>query len=253
MFPSFRLGSVLGFPIRVNLSFILLLCVAPFWMGGGQGLVVALLVAASVLVHELGHALVARHLDVPIAGIELHFFGGAAQMTEMPRRPGDEIAIAAAGPAVSFALAGIGHGLFAATGVAFLALVAWVNLFLGVFNLLPAFPSDGGRILRALLARRRGLVAATELAVTVGRVVCVAMAVVGLLSGSFQLMLVAAVLWMMGGAERSAARMRGDRDGWRGDGGQRPLQVEYEPPSRMTGRSWSPPPRGRPVVVIRRQ
>ena len=71
------------------------------------------MVAGSVLVHELGHALVARHLGVPVAGIGLHFFGGAAQMVGLPRRPGDEIAIAAAGPAVSFALAGLGHGLAA--------------------------------------------------------------------------------------------------------------------------------------------
>ena len=173
--------------------------------------------AASVLVHELGHALVARRLGVPTASIELHFFGGAAQITGMPKRPRDEIAIAAAGPAVSFALAGLGHGLAAVTGLPLLSLLGWVNLALGAFNLLPVFPSDGGRILRAWLARRRGLVGATELALKVARVACIALGVAGLAWGSFQLVLVALALWVMGGAERRVARERGDSGHWRGD------------------------------------
>jgi Zn-dependent protease len=216
MFRSFRLGTLLGFPIRVNLSFLLMLAVVLLWMGGLPGVAVALMAAGSVLLHELGHALMARRLGVPIAGIELHFFGGAAQMADMPRSPRDEIAVAAAGPAVSFALAGVGHGLAAITGFWPLALFGSVNLVLGAFNLLPAFPSDGGRILRAWLARRRGLVGATEIAVKVGRVVCLGLGITGLALGSFQLVLVAFVLWTMGGAERLAARMRGDRGAWRG-------------------------------------
>jgi Zn-dependent protease len=244
MFASFRLGSLFGFPIRVNLSFLLLLVVVLVWMGGLPGLAVALMAAGSVLLHELGHALMARHLGVPVAGIELHFFGGAAQMTELPRRPGDEIAVAAAGPAVSFALAGVGHGLAGMTGSPVLALFGWVNLVLAVFNLLPAFPSDGGRILRAWLARGRGLVAATDLAVKVGRVVCVALAVAGLFWG-FQLVLIAALLWMMGSSERMAARLQGDRGEWRGRG--RPLftDVEYVPPP--DSRTRRP---GQPVVIV---
>jgi len=249
MFPRYRLGTLLGFPIWVNLSFILLLCVAPLWMGGAAGLLLALTVAGSVLLHELGHAVMARHLGVPIAGIELHFFGGAAQMAGMPRKPGDEIAVAAAGPAVSFALAGLGFGLGAVTALPFLVVFGWVNLVLAGFNLLPAFPSDGGRILRALLARRRGLVAATELAVKVGRVVCVALALIGLFQGAYQLILLAGVLWVMGGAERLATRLGGDRDGWRGDqdgDSAGPPRVEYIPPSARTDR-W---PTGTPRRVV---
>jgi Zn-dependent protease len=244
MFRSFRLGTVLGFPIRVNLTFVLLLVGVGIWMGQ-IGLAVALMTAGSVLLHELGHALMARHLGVPVAGIELHFFGGAAQMTELPRRPGDEIAVAAAGPAVSFALAGIGHGLAGMTGSSALALFGWVNLVLAVFNLLPAFPSDGGRILRAWLARGRGLVAATDLAVKVGRVVCLALVAAGLYFGSFQMVIVAALLWMMGSAERQHARMRGDRGDWSGRG--RPLftDVEYVPPPASTTRRPD-----RPVVIV---
>jgi Zn-dependent protease len=235
MFRSFRLGTLAGFPIRVNLSFLLMLAVVLLWMGGLQGLAVVLLAAGSVLLHELGHALMARHLGVPVAGIELHFFGGAAQMADLPRRPGDEIAVAAAGPAVSFALAGLGHALAAVTGLQVLTLFGWVNLALALFNLLPAFPSDGGRILRAWLARRHGLVGATEIAVKVGRVVCVGLAVVGLF-WSLQLVLIAVVLWMMGGAERLVARTRGDQGAWRAENrpGTRPpiSDVEYFPPPR---------------------
>jgi Zn-dependent protease len=228
MFRNFRLGTVFGFPIRVNVSFLLFLGVVLLWMGGLTGVAVVLMTAASVLVHELGHALVARHLGVPVSGIELHFFGGAAQMTDLPRTPGDEIAIAAAGPAVSFGLAGVGYALATLTGSGALALFAIVNLVLAIFNLLPAFPSDGGRILRALIARRRGLVPATEAAVKVARVVCVALAVAGLFVG-FQLVVLAAVLWMMGSAERLATRVRGGRAGWG------PIEGEYISPRSASG------------------
>jgi Zn-dependent protease len=233
MFRSFSLGSVLGFPIRVNLSFLLLLGFVYFTMDGAAGLGIVLVTAASVLVHELGHALVARRRGVPITGIELHFFGGAAQMAAMPRRPIDEIAIAAAGPAVSLALAALFGALALSTGAAPLLLVAAVNLLLGVFNLLPAFPSDGGRILRAWLARRRGLVAATDIAVKVGRVVCLALVAYGIAIASFQPILVAVVLWLMGSAERMGARMRGDGGAWRGnDAPARPvIEAEYIPPA----------------------
>src|SRR5947207_15286444 len=116
MFPSYRLGSVFGFPVRVNLSFLLLLGVILLWSGGLAGVAVAVLAFGSVLLHELGHALMARHLGVRVASIDLHFFGGAARMGDSSRSPGDEIAIAAAGPAVSFALGGLGYAAAAVTG-----------------------------------------------------------------------------------------------------------------------------------------
>jgi Zn-dependent protease len=236
MFPSLSLGRILGFPVRVNASFLLMLAVFMLWPGDGTDRVLlALLAGASVILHELGHAVMARRLGVPVSSIELHFFGGAAQITDMPRRPNDEIAIAAAGPAVSFALAALSYGLLLATGAHAFALATGVNLLLGVFNLLPAFPSDGGRILRAYLARKRGLVRATELAVTVGRWLCAAMVVYGLAEGSFQLIAVAVVLWLMGSAERLGARMRGDRGDWRGKAATsatsiKTPEVEYYPP-----------------------
>jgi Zn-dependent protease len=231
---SIPLGRVLGFPIRVNASFLLLLAAVMFWAGGIEGVTIALIAGASIILHELGHAVTARRLGVPVAGIELHFFGGAAQISEMPRRPNDEIAIAIAGPAVSFALAAAGWVLATVTGAQLFVLFGMLNLGLAVFNLLPAFPSDGGRILRALLARKRGLVRATDLAVTVGRVLCVGLILLGLSPfGSLQLVAVAVVLWMMGSAERLSARLRGDRGAWRGDGSASAVSpaVEYFPPN----------------------
>jgi stage IV sporulation protein FB len=250
MSQGFRIGSLFGFPIRVHFSFLLLLGAVLLFMGGVPGVFVALMVAGSVLVHELGHALVARHLGVPVTGIGLHFFGGAAQMAGLPRRAGDEIAIAAAGPAVSFALAGAGFALAALTGVGIFGLFATVNLVLALFNLLPAFPSDGGRILRALLALRHDFARATDLAVKVGRVVCVAMAVAGLFLGSFQLVAVAIALWTFGSAERVAARTRG-YSGWPGSAALVDSRVEYTPPgARRRDAHFSS---GRPMVFVWRR
>jgi Zn-dependent protease len=237
---GFRLGTLFGFPIRVHTSFLLLLALVFLFMGGTAGVAVVSMVAASVLVHELGHALLARHLGVPVGEIGLHFFGGAAQIHGLPRRPGDEIAIAAAGPAVSFAIAGLSHLGAMLTGVPLLATLGWVNVVLGAFNLLPAFPSDGGRILRAWLARRSGFVRATELAVTVSRVACALLIAGGLWTGSFQLVVVAIALWTFGTTERNAARLRGDHGEWRGDAPpDPPVRVYYIPPPPRFGSPFS--------------
>ena len=202
----------MGFPIDINLSFLLLLGVVFFWTGGLTGVVGILIVFASVLVHELGHALLARRLGVRIAGIELYFFGGAAKMIDPPRSAGDEIAITAAGPAVSFALGGLAHLLAAVTGWEFFALIGWINLVLGAFNLIPALPMDGGRILRALLARRLGFASATRRAIQVSRAFAVLFAIAGAATGQFQLIVLAVLIWLMGNNELLAARRRGYRD-----------------------------------------
>jgi Zn-dependent protease len=228
--------SILGFPIRVKASFLVMLGVFYIWMGGLPGVAAVLLAFASVLLHELGHALVARRLGVGVSAIELHFFGGAARMTSVPRTARDEITIAAAGPAVSLVLGALGFGLAALFEVQVFALVGLINLGLALFNLIPAFPSDGGRILRAVLARRRGLIAATDAAVKVGRVALIALAAIGVLYGAYQVAIIAVVLWTMGTAERMAVRLRGD-DRWRtGEAAQRAdfsavTPVEYIPPS----------------------
>jgi Zn-dependent protease len=212
MLRRFRIGSLLGFPVELNLTFLLLLAATFLWMGGVVGLVVVALAFGSVLLHELGHALVARHLGVPVAGIELHFFGGAAKMIGQPRNAGDEIAIAAAGPAVSFALAGLGWVLAALTGAWLFTVIAWLNTGIGVFNLIPALPMDGGRILRALMARRIGFARATERAVQVARVMVVLIAVAAVALRAPLMLVLAGVLWWMGTAELRMARLRGYGD-----------------------------------------
>jgi Zn-dependent protease len=209
MFRSYRIGRLLGFAIDVNLSFLLMLGFLILWAGLLTGVVFVAVAFGSVLLHELGHAVVARHLGVRVVGIELHFFGGAAKMLGQPRSAGDEIAIAAAGPAVSFALGGLGVVVAMLSGWQAFEVVGWLNLIIATFNLIPALPMDGGRILRALLSRRMSFQRATELSVWIARGVAVVMAVVGLATLQLYLPLLAAVLWVMGSAELELARHMG--------------------------------------------
>ena len=205
----------MGFPIEVSLSFLILLglvFVGFIGVGGVLGLAVVGLAFSSVLLHELGHALVARHLGVYVGAIELNFFGGAAKMHDMPRSANHEIAIAAAGPIVSLALAGIGFGLGAVTGITAVLLFAWINLVIAAFNLIPALPMDGGRILRAVLSRSRDYVQATDIAVKISLVTAVAFVVAGLALGSIQLIFLGPLLWVISQRERVLARMS-DRRG----------------------------------------
>jgi Zn-dependent protease len=213
MFKSWRLGTLFGFPIEINLSFLILLGLVLVAFGGVTGVLVVCLAFASVVLHEIGHALVARRLGVHVAGIELGFLGGAAKMANLPRTPRHELAIAAAGPAVSLMLAGAFLGMAGALGSPFLALVGKINLVIAAFNLIPALPMDGGRILRALLVPRFGFVRATDIAVTVARVAAVGFALLGLFAGMYQLLVLAPFLWLMGTRERMLARMAPD-EGW---------------------------------------
>ena len=219
MLKSWRLGSILGFPVEVNLTFLLLLALVFIAFGGVAGVALVLLVFGSVLLHELGHAVVARRLGVHVAGIELSFFGGAAKMVQLPRTATHEVLIAAAGPAVSLVLGGLGLGLGALTHNWLLAWLGWTNLIIAGFNLIPALPMDGGRILRALLTRKLDFVRATDVSVMIARGVAIAFGVIGLF-GPFQLLLLAPFLWIMGTQERALARMMANRyvstrDGYR--------------------------------------
>lgn len=210
MFTSWRLGRVFGFPVEINLSFILLLAFVFVAYGGLPGVLIVALAFGSVLLHELGHALVARRLGVHVSGIELSFFGGAAKMVQMPRSADHEIAIAAAGPAVSLMLGGAGLGLGMLLHVPLFAMIGWINLMLAGFNLIPALPMDGGRILRALLTRKMDFVRATDISVQVARVVAIGFGILGLM-GAYQLLVLAPFLWMMGTRERALARAMADR------------------------------------------
>jgi Zn-dependent protease len=210
MFKRWRLGTLLGFPVEVNLSFLILLGVVFLWLGGLAGLFVVALSFSSVLLHELGHAVVARQLGVQIAGIELHFFGGAAKMIDLPKKATHEVAIALAGPAVSLMLAGAGLGLGAALHAPLVSLFGWVNAIIAGFNLIPALPMDGGRVLRALLTRKYDFVRATDISVQVATVVAGGFVLAGL-AGMTQLLLLAPFLWLMGQQERVLARQMAHR------------------------------------------
>ncbi|MBP9086950.1 MAG: M50 family metallopeptidase [Kofleriaceae bacterium] len=210
---KWRLGSLAGFPIEIKSGFLLLLLIAMFGGFGGGGLAAIGFVAmifASIVLHELGHAVVARRRGVGISGIELGFFGGAAKMTSLPNTANDEIAIAAAGPAVSLMISGVAllvaDGLHGGALDRFAFSVGVANAVIAIFNLLPALPMDGGRILRAVLSRWSNYVTATDRSVSIARVVSVGFVVLGIMF-SWQLMLLAPLLWMMGSREKMMARM----------------------------------------------
>lgn len=266
MFTPWRLGRMFGFPVEINLSFLLLLALVFVAYGGLAGVLVVGLAFGSVLLHELGHALVARRLGVHVSGIELSFFGGAAKMVQMPRSANHEIAIAAAGPAVSLMLAGAGLGLggvlHATLPGQLLGMIGWINLVIAGFNLIPALPMDGGRILRALLTRRMDFVRATDVAVNVARVAAIVFAVIGLRDllhgGSFQLLVLAPLLWIMGSRERMLARAMADRYASYGRGGAdvfRRGAGPFDPPDFFARRSpfaHGGSPRGDGAAPVRR-
>jgi len=235
MFKRWRLGSVLGFPVYLNLSFVILLAAAYFWLGGLLGVGVVVATFASVLLHELGHAVVARRRKVPVHAIELSFLGGAAQMSTLPRSASDEVAIAIAGPLVSLALAGLGLGLGSVLDSQLVFTLGAINLVLAIFNLVPALPMDGGRILRALMTRRLDYVRATDTAVGLARAVAVGFAVLGVTYGAYQLVVLAPFLWMMGTRERQLARAVAHRYSYDRRGYREELAPRWAPPVTRSG------------------
>ena len=165
---ALSIGAVAGIPIRLHIS--LLIAVGLLAIYSGAGLLAVLILATgifgSVALHELGHSFVARAKGAYIHEIVLYPFGGAAKISNIPKRPMDEILVALAGPAVSLVLAII-FSLFEATHF-----LGYLNKMLFFFNIMPVFPMDGGRVLRAILATRKSRTAATRIAATVGKYFC---------------------------------------------------------------------------------
>jgi len=233
-----QLGRILGIPVRLHVTFpfFLVLIIALEGLSGGwpAGLRIAgvlIFLFLFVLLHELGHSVVARRYGIPILDITLTPIGGIARTLGLPSSPGEEIRIALAGPAVNFALAlplGIAVALWE-PGLTrdFLVPLLAANLMLGLFNMIPAFPMDGGRVLRALLAMRSEYLDATRAAVWVGRVVAVIFVAVALYDRSWILLIFIAIfVYGAGAAElRMARRMRGLAEGRVGD-----LAVPLPPP-----------------------
>jgi len=219
---SFELGRIFGIRVRIHWLFIALLVYLLLFGGGLASVVLVTCVFGFVVLHELGHSLVARHYGVGVRDITLLPIGGVARLEGMAPSPRAELLIAIAGPLVNIAfalvlfplavLAGAGQVMLGANvlgSLAFLlsALVS-INLGLALFNLLPAFPMDGGRILRAWLTRRYGMVEATRKAARVGRWMAALMAVAGVVFLRPMLLLIAVFVYFAGSREEMAVRLR---------------------------------------------
>ncbi len=222
---SFKLVRVAGIDILVHATFLMLLA----WIGlgellAGHGAVAALegvffvaLIFGIVVLHELGHALTARAFGILTRDITLLPIGGVARLERIPENPAQELLVALAGPAVNVALAALCFAALVATaqaayppaaelkGVPLLARLLWINVGMAVFNMIPAFPMDGGRVLRAVLAMGMDRVRATETAAKIGQGIALVFGLLGLLFNPL-LMLIAAFVWI--GASQEAAMVQ---------------------------------------------
>jgi Zn-dependent protease len=164
-------------------------------------------VFACVVLHELGHALTAKRFGCRTRDITLLPIGGVARLERMPDRPAQEIAVALAGPAVNLVIAGVLLAASQLVSIALLDELMWINVSLGVFNLLPAYPMDGGRVLRAVLAASYGQAKATAWAARVGKALALALGAVGVFTNPI-LVLIALFIWSGADAEARAMQVR---------------------------------------------
>jgi Zn-dependent protease len=224
---SLKLGRVAGIDIYVHWTFFLLLAwVAYLHIAAGEGtnliltgvaFVVALF--GCVVLHKLGHALMAQRFGCRTRDISLLPIGGVARLEQIPEIPWQEFLVAVAGPAVNVAIAIVLLGILlfagwayqftevALVGGAFLAKLMWVNIGLVLFNMLPAFPMDGGRVLRALLATTMSRVQATHIAARVGQAMAILFAIGGFISGNWSLLLIAFFVYLGAEGEAQAVDM----------------------------------------------
>ncbi len=229
---SFRIGRAFGIDIKVHWTFFLLL--AFFAYVGYRdssdpltALITAAIIVAlffCVLFHEFGHSLVAQRLGIEVPDITLLPIGGLARLKTLPDKPWDEVKIAIAGPLVNVVLAPIFFGLALLLGANLLnpanilegagslgevlVYLGYINVVLAVFNLIPAFPMDGGRVLRGLLATRFGPVRATDISSGVGQFFAIAFFLIGLLTANFILLLIAVFIFFGASGEAQMVRQR---------------------------------------------
>jgi stage IV sporulation protein FB len=228
-----------GIDVKVHWSFVLVIAFGAFlygagpagWLVGGlYGILTFLLLFVCVTLHEYGHALTARRFGIQTRSILLLPIGGVASLERMPEKPIQEFLITIAGPLVNFVIAALLvpvvflFGAEAAGGLgqsrvfidnlsepSLLNLLLYLfltNVLLGFFNLLPAFPMDGGRLLRSLLAMVMPYLQATRIAVLVGRLLAVAFALIGIFGGGISLLLIAFFVYVGGSAELEAVSSR---------------------------------------------
>lgn len=204
MFKSWKIGRIAGIDLYLHSTFLLLLAFTA--LSGLLNLVLPIMLFSIVVLHELGHALAARHYGVETREITLYPIGGVARLKASHFTPNEEIAVAAAGPAVNFALAGATWLLAPSLAVSPLSVFLIsqfliYNLGLGLFNLVPAFPMDGGRILRAFLSRRYGHARATLTAADWGQKFAWVFGIMGLITASFNLVFLGIFVWLAARAE----------------------------------------------------
>jgi len=236
---SWKIATVAGIPVRMHATFLLLL-VWVFWSSLEEGsslekaaLGVAFILAifVCVVLHELGHALTGRRFGVHTRDITLLPIGGVARLDRIPKEPGQEIAIAVAGPAVNVVIAGVlllvmhfSSRVYDLSDPrlydrSFLAGLFKINAWLVAFNLIPAFPMDGGRVLRALLATRLDYVRATRVAANVGQGIAFLFAIVGVIGipgwapPNPLLLFIALFVFIGAGQESAFVQMRSVFDG----------------------------------------
>jgi Zn-dependent protease/predicted transcriptional regulator len=230
---SWKIGRIAGIDLRVHATFLILLAWAGLAsyqasgtaVGAARGVLFILALFFSVVLHELGHALTARRYGIPTQDITLLPIGGVARLAYMPKDPRQELRIAIAGPAVTLAIVAVLYVVLRLLGLpltraqdiltsrgSFLSQLLWANVSLFLFNLLPAFPMDGGRVLRALLALRMDYVRATAVAAGVGKAFALLFGVIGLFYSPF-LVFIALFVWLGAAGEAAEVQRRASLEG----------------------------------------
>jgi Zn-dependent protease len=256
---NWKLGEFAGIGVYIHATFLFLIA----WIGltewiatrslGGMliGILFTLLIFVSVVLHEFGHALAARRYGIRTNDITLYPIGGVARLERMPEEPRQELWIALAGPAVNLMIAAflyIGLGLANAllplgalslAGSSLAERLAVTNLTLLAFNLLPAFPLDGGRVLRALLALRMDYLRATQLAARIGQGLAIVLGLAGFFVNPF-LVMIAFFIWIAAAQEAAMVRQRYS---WGG--------MPYTPPQPPAGGWTNTPNQGMRLFRLR--
>lgn len=222
---SWRILTVAGIGIYIHATFVLLplffgalaYLQRGSWTDAAQNVGFILVLFVIVVMHELGHALAAKRFGIRTRDITLLPIGGVARLERMPEKPWQELLVALAGPAVNVALAAILFGVLvplvafaelwrfdlSLLGGNFLVRLLHVNIFLAAFNMLPAFPMDGGRVLRAVLAMKMEYPRATRLAATIGQMMAFVFGFIGILLPQPFLVIIAIFIWIGAGQEAS--------------------------------------------------
>lgn len=224
---SWKIGQYQGIGVYIHATFLLIIAwvVFVYWRQGQDvaatvsGIIFVLAIFGCVVLHEFGHALTAKKYGIKTRDITLLPIGGVARLERMPDKPIQELWVALAGPLVNVVIAGVIYiwiqgtgGLqpledLSVSGGSFLERLMVVNIFLVIFNMIPAFPMDGGRVLRALLALRMNYTRATQIAATIGQGIALLFGLVGLFTNPI-LIFIALFVWIGAAQEASMTKIK---------------------------------------------